>query len=228
MKLPTLIDLTTVLLILSGLPAAAQELPVTPYQARYQVTGAGIPLGELVVTLEAQGQSGYRMNSRVRPTGLAAMLLSERLDEEVTGVIHNGYPRPLSYRREQEGLEGDHTTRLDFDWQQGRIRARHDDKQALLPLDGMVLDPLSLQIAAMRDLQQGRSPQHYTLVDKTELKTYRIRREGEELLDTPLGKVQAVRITQRKPDSSRITRLWFAPDMEYLLVQIAQERKGRE
>lgn len=91
-----------------------------------------------------------------------------------------------------------------------------------------MLDPLSLNLQVMWDLQRGRVPGEYRLVDETELKSYQIKNEGEETLETPLGKLRAARISQSKPGKTRITTFWFAPELHFLPVRVEQKKDGKE
>jgi len=208
--------------------AIAGELSVAPFQARYEVYGSGFSIGEAVMTLTAIGPDAYRMSSEVRPNGLATLLVSGQVSEAASGEIRDGAVQPARYTRRVETSRKTQDVRLHFDWAANRIQARDNQAQATLPLSPGVVDPLSLNLAVMRDLQRGRLPEHYTLVEETELKTYQVRKEGEETLDTPLGKLRAVRISQSKPGKTRITTFWFAPDLHYLPVRVAQEKKGKE
>ena len=206
----------------------AANLPVAPFQARYEVYGSGFSLGEAVMTLAATGATGYRMSTEVRPNGLAALLVSGRLDENVSGEIREGQVWPDQYERRTETRRRTQTVQLRFDWPAGQVQARSDQQQARLQLAPGVLDPLSLNLRVMWDLQRGRLPDRYTLVDETELKTFQVRNEGEETLNAPLGSLRTLRVSHSKPGKTRITTFWFAPAMNYLPVRVAQEKKGKE
>ncbi len=228
MKLFPIVALTASLALGPSMAASADGLSVAPFQARYEVYGSGFSIGEAVMTLTAAGPDAYRMSSEVRPNGLATLLVSGQVSEAASGEIRDGAVQPAQYTRRVETSRKTQNVQLRFDWAANRIQARDNRAQATLPLSPGVVDPLSLNLAVMRDLQRGRLPEHYILVDETELKTYQVRREGEETLDTPLGKLRAVRISQSKPGKTRITTFWFAPDLHYLPVRVAQEKKGKE
>ena len=217
------------LLLLSPLATAANDsLPVAPYQARYEVYASGFSIGEAVITLAATGPGTYQMTSDVRPNGLVALLASGRIHEQVSGEIREGAIRPSQYERLLEtGKKSDHM-QLWFDWSAGQVQARHNADQATLPLAPGVVDPLSLQLLVMKDLQRGQLPGEYSLVDRTEIKTYQIRNQGQETLDTPLGKLNTILINQYTPGKTRMTTFWVAPDLQYLPVRIMQEKKGKE
>lgn len=216
------------LLTLNLSVTVADGLPVTPFQARYEVYASGFSVGEAVVTLTADGPNAYHMSSDVRPNGLVAVLASGRIHEQVNGEIRNGVIRPDRYERLLDSGRKSNHMQLHFDWSAAQVQARHDSEQATLPLSPGVVDPLSLQLVVMGDLKRGRTPSQYSLVDKTEIKTYQIRNQGEETLDTPLGSLRTVRINQYTPGKTRMTTFWVAPERQYLLVRIAQEKDGKE
>lgn len=117
---------------------------------------------------------------------------------------------------------------LRFDRSARRVEARSNAQQAILPLSPGVIDPLSLHLAVMQDLERDHLPEQYTLIDGTELRTYQIRNEGEEILKTALGSLSTVRISQAQTGGSRITTFWFAAELQYLPVRITRQKKGRE
>ena len=208
--------------------AAGDELPVAPFQARYEVYGRGFSLGEAVISLVATGSGGYQMSSDIQPNGLVALLASARIREQVSGEIRDGQIWPARYERLMDTGRKSNNMQLRFDWRAGQVEARSGAEQATLPLSPGVVDPLSLQLMVMGDLKRGRVPDQYSLVDKTQIKTYQIRNQGEETLDTPLGRLRTVRINQYTPGKTRMTTFWVAPDLQYLLVRISQEKNGKE
>lgn len=215
-------------LLFGAVATAADGLPVAPFQARYEVYASGFSVGEAVVTLTAAGPNGYQMSSNVRPNGLVALLASGRIQEQASGEVYEGAIRPLQYDRQLDAGRKSSHMQLRFDWPAGQVEARHNADQATLPLAPGMVDPLSLQLLVMGDLQRGQVPPQYRLVDKTEIKTYQIRNQGEETLSTPLGELRTVRINQYTPGKTRMTTFWVAPDRQFLLVRIAQEKDGKE
>lgn len=215
-------------LLLPSLVFAADPLPVPPYQARYEVFASGFAVGEAIITLSAPKPGAYRMSADARPNRLAAILASSRVHEQVSGELQEGAIRPRDYERQLEAAKKSEHMQLTFDWAAGQLQARNNAERATLPLTPGVVDPLSLQLMVMRDLRSGRLPDHYSLVDKTEIKTYQIRNLGQETLNTSLGKLKTTRINQFTPGKTRMTTFWVAPDLHYLLVRISQEKRGKE
>ena len=87
MTLPIRVALLGGLLALSPALALPDYLPVKPFQARYEVYGSGFSIGEAVMSLNAAGANAYQMRTRVRPNGLAAMLVSGQIDEQASGCL---------------------------------------------------------------------------------------------------------------------------------------------
>lgn len=212
----------------AGAHSQSNDLPVDPFQTHFEVYAAGFSAGEAVMTLVATGPGAYQMRSEVRPNALAALLVSGQIDEKARGEIRDGAIHPLQYQRRVETAKKNQAVELDFDWTARQIQARNGQKQAILPLSSGVMDPLSLNLQVMWDLQRGRLPAEYQLADETELKSYQIRNEGEETLETSLGKRHTIRISQAKPGKSRVTTFWFAPDLRYLPVRVQQTKDGKE
>ncbi|RUQ35822.1 MAG: DUF3108 domain-containing protein [Candidatus Competibacteraceae bacterium] len=208
--------------------AAADDLPVTPYQAHYEVYASGFSVGDAVVTLTSPGPGDYRMTSDVTPNGLVALLASGKIREQVDGAIDKGAIQPSRYERLLNTGRKSTEMQLQFDWATGQVQARNGSDQAVLPLSPGTVDPLSLQLLVMGDLKRGHVPTQYSLIDKVEIKTYQIRDQGEEMLDTSLGRLKTRRINQYTPGKTRMTTFWVAPELQYLLVRIVQEKNGKE
>ena len=49
--------------------------------------------------------------------------------------------------------------------------------------------------------------------------------EGEEIINTPLGKLKTIKLTRHKPNSRRETTLWCALDLHYLPVKVENIEK---
>ena len=100
-----------------------------------------------------------------------------------------------------------------------------------MPLHAGILDKSSYQLALQKDVATGEDSLSYIVLDGDDLDTYDFRRLGDEVIETPLGTLNTVKVERvRDPgESQRKTTLWFAKDWGYLLVQLNQvERDGKE
>ena len=64
----------------------------------------------------------------------------------------------------------------------------------------------------MVELLSGRTPDHFSLLNKDKLRVYHYKREGEATVKTPFGDVATVIYSSQADYSPRITRFWCAPD----------------
>jgi len=199
--------------------------PLEPFEAGFTAYRYGIPIGEVALTLIDEGGGRYSMRSGVRPSGPVSLIVSVEIDERVVGELEDDIPHPVSYRRQQTGDKERQVT-LAFDWDGQTVSANKDGRETTLALRSRVVDPLSFYLLTMLDLKNGRSPDAYTLVMGNRLKTYQVRRHGEEILETPLGKLATVRIGRQRQGSSRVTAFWYAPDLGFLPVQVANIEDG--
>lgn len=210
------------------LAQAAGEQPIAPFQARYELYGMGLPLGEAFMTLDYPEPNRYVMRFQVRPNRLVALLASNQVQEQASGEIRNAEVQPTQYAQQADTGGETRDIQLRFDRSAGRVEARNNAEHAILPLSPGVTDPLSLHLTVMWDLERDQLPKQYTLIDGTRMRAYQIRNEGEETLKTALGELHTMRISQAQSGGSRITTFWFATDLQYLPVRITRQKKGRE
>lgn len=88
-------------------------------------------------------------------------------------------------------------------------------------------DPVSIQIATMVALMNGRQPGEIPLIESPRVKHYRYTYERAERLVTAAGTFDTLVYRSVRLGSSRETELWLAPSLDYLAVQVEQRRKGR-
>ncbi len=214
------------LLTLGG-AALAHAAPPPAFTARYQLALYGTPVGESVLSLSYTG-GRYTMRSSTRAEGPAALLVRDRLEERAEGELGPDGPRPLAYAHRRSGGKDEESVRIAFDRARGEVRVDDDGQQAAFTLAGDMLDPLSLQLAVMWRLAEGRPLGAVTLVDDAEPERPTLAEQGRERVRTALGELEAIRLARDKPGGKRVTTFWFAPQFAYLPVQVTQLRKGRE
>lgn len=216
-------------LVWLSLGQAADGLPVTPFEARYNgfvaLTDSPINMrvnGKLEMALRDTGDGQYRMDYELK--GLIGSVKAR-----ANGVFQNDNLRPLTYKQKIKGIKQSRTD-MNFDWQQNTLAVSEDEESETLPLKERVVDPLSLHLLVMWDMQQDQTPRQYTLISGVRLKDYTINMEGEETLQTPVGDLRTLRVrsSRVKAGSDRVTKLWLAPELDYLPVQMVHENDGEE
>ncbi|MDT8310810.1 MAG: DUF3108 domain-containing protein [Methylophaga sp.] len=210
------------LLLASGLHAE----PLPDFYANYQVELNGIQAGELKQTLSTDAAGQRKFVSITQAKGVFAFIKPDVIEETSLWIYHADRIRPMFYRYSREGGNKDKLLTMDFYWDIGEVHI--DDREHPWDLDikNNTLDKLVYQLQLMHDLSDKRNQLTYTIADGGKLKHYEIVRLGEEIIDTPLGKINAVKLTrERDADSDRKTTLWCAPELGYLPVKLEHIEK---
>ncbi|MYM65000.1 DUF3108 domain-containing protein [Pseudomaricurvus sp. HS19] len=130
--------------------------------------------------------------------------------------------RPQTYSYNRTGLGRDRTALLTFDHDQGKVTNNVQNKPWSMDVPTDVQDKLSYQLQLRADLINGKELMEYQVADGGRLKTYRFAVEGEEVIDTPVGRLNTVRVKRLRKDNDRVTLIWLARDWDYLIVRIQQ------
>lgn len=133
---------------------------------------------------------------------------------------------PLHYSYARRGLSKDRTAELSFDWKNKTVTNNVQKTSWQMDIAQKVQDKLSYQIQMQQDLLNGQKNFVYQIADGGRLKEYKFVTVGEEMLDTPLGKVNTIKVKRSRENDERVTYAWLAKDWNYLLVRLQQEEKG--
>ena len=133
---------------------------------------------------------------------------------------------PLHYSYARRSLGKDRTAELSFDWNSKTVTNNVQKTSWQMDIAQKVQDKLSYQIQMQQDLLNGQKDFTYQIADGGRLKEYKFMTVGEEILDTPLGKVNTIKVKRSRENDTRVTYAWLAKDWNYLLVRLQQEEKG--
>ena len=130
---------------------------------------------------------------------------------------------PLHYEYAQTGLSAS-VESIEFDWTNGLAESRSDDESWQLELSPGVLDKLSYSVQIGQDiLSKDLEEFRYEVLDENQFDDHLYQITAREVLDTPLGKLNTVKIERiRSSESRRRTTVWLASDWDYLLVRLEQ------
>ena len=96
-----------------------------------------------------------------------------------------------------------------------------------LPIQPGLLDELSVHVALMQALSDGRTPEGFVMLDGDHIKEYLYTAEGEERLQTEVGEYDTVIFRSSRPNSRKGTWFWCAPELGYLPLKI-ERRDGKD
>ena len=209
--------LTVLLLVVSD---ASQASEPRPYDAHYIAKAFGI---------SAQALRRQTLTSPQQFT-LENSLILTVFGAKVGSVVETSVFRwddglivPLHYEYLQTGLSAS-TERIDFDWESMTAESDSDGDAWHLDLEKGALDKLSYSVQLGQDIANKALEEfHYQVLDEDGFYDHLYQITTQEILDTPLGKLNTVKIERiRESDSLRRTTVWLASDWDYLLVRLEQ------
>jgi Protein of unknown function (DUF3108) len=208
------------------LEAAAAAAPdqLKPFEASYTWMWHGLTVAVSTVKLEHRDDT-WTYRSKSEPRGIGRMLSERPTQESVLQVTDAGV-RPLSYKADDGTSSTKRDADVKFDWDHGHISGVYEDTPVDMPLSPGIQDDLSVQIALMVELLQGRTPEKFSLLSGNSVREYRYSRDGEETLTTPAGTVKTIIYRSEKAGSPSVTRFWCAPSLGYIPLRVEQKRKG--
>lgn len=215
------------LILLTLLPQwlLAQDIP--DFSANYLVKLNGLQAGELKRVLVSNGDGTRLFSSSTQAKGAFAFFKPDLVEESSTFQSNGESILPLSYLYQRTGGKKEKYLHLDFDWQKQRVHINDKNQPWKLHIPENTLDKLVYQLALMSDLGSDKTQFSYQIADGGKIKTYQINTLETELVSTPLGEVQAVKLIRlRNKPSGRQTILWCAPALHYLPVKLEHTEKG--
>ncbi len=218
--------LAVILLPLLPAVTVAGGLEAWPaFSARYSVTLAGVKSAETVVSLARDGDGRCRYRQVARPVGMAALLSSDRAVQVSRLLCDERGIRPLEFLSRRPKGDADDNAHLLFDWDAGVVENRGAGDHWRITLRPGTQDSLSMQLALMAALREGRSRIEVPVAVRGRIKHYRFERVGEERVDTPAGDFMAIKLARTDDDRDR-SWFWLAPELDYLLVRFVKKKKN--
>ena len=198
--------------------AAEQEPPF--FNATYKLFNSGLEIAQMERTLRQQENNEYIYSSTTETVGLVAMLHKDHIAEVSHWKLAGGRIIPLQYTYVRNGSRKDRRITIDFDWDKKVINNQSNERRRQMVLQIGIMDKLLYQYALMRDLLNNQAEMAYDVTDGGKMKKYNFEKLEEEIVHTPLGDLQTVKLHKIKhADKSKLI-IWSAPALKYLPVKI--------
>ncbi|MBN0986625.1 DUF3108 domain-containing protein [Amphritea pacifica] len=211
------------LLLVSAAPGHASEL-FKPFRAVYKAQwDMGISFGG-----NAIGELKRRGDSWV--SSLTAEALIAEVHEFSEFTIQDQSVQPQHYEYHRKVIGGNKNAVLQFNWNTGTVLNDVSKKPWTMDVAPGTQDNLSYQMQLRLDLAAGKDDLVYKVADGGKIKTYPFIKLGTETVTTAIGSFEAVKIQRdRGSDSKRETYIWFAPELDYIVIKLQQvEKSGKE
>ena len=200
-------------------PTSHAEPPVAPFTLDYHLKSEGIPFTVTATrTLKPLQDGLWKMEVQAK-NWLGEIRETTLFDWQkcIPESTYYGY-----YRR---GLGRVKEAKLHLDREAGVAASERTDKPIHnYPITDQATDELSVSLALQCSLQAGERDIKLQVADERSMEAHRYRVVGEEQLKIDGKLVETVKVQrQRGANSKRQTYMWFAPQHDYLLVQLLQE-----
>ena len=189
------------------------------YNAQYAVYRNGKLIGKAEFTFEQTGENWVIRSEGSGTHGLARLLGAQ--DSEYTiGQLSNGRFLPEQYIHHTRVAEFDNKWTADFDWQENRVLITKGMESLPLVMNPVALDGLSLKIELQRRLRDDDPDMMFFLVDEDEISEQKFRVLRPEIIETSLGCLQTTPVERVRVGSTRYTRAWHAPGLDFITVRM--------
>lgn len=212
--------------VLAAGTSAVQATELSTYETRYEVQRGGSNYGEALrrVSLNDGTYSLYT------ETEISLLFLSDRRRFWSEFTVDNGQVKSNTFDYKRSGTGRNKGFSGTFD-HANKVIINNESKQTL-PLDASkyAMDEAASIEQLRLDLQHSKNDSfvYYVLDEKGQAEELTFRRAGTEQLQLPYGAVEAIKVERVRENSSRETDYWFAPDLDYVLVKMAQREDGDE
>jgi len=149
-------------------------------------------------------------------------------EESRMTYVSDSVLRPSSYVHNRKGFGNEHDKDLRFNWDDDTVTDLLNPKREPLEVEDPCYDKLGYQTQIRLDLMQDPNLERkeYFVSNSIRNRVYTIVRVGEEVLDTPLGKLNTIKLKREGGAEDREVLVWVAPDWDYLLVRMDQTKKA--
>lgn len=200
-------------------PAGTPTMALKPLSSSYS---AAIDKG-----VSIKGNAVRRLEPRADGTWLYRFDVDSFLadiEESLHFRWQNNRVVPLRYRYKLSGLMiRDRERSIDFNRDTQTVSGHFEGDKFQMDLKENALDPLGFQLQLMQDLKAGKREITYSVTNDGDYDESTFAVLGEETLETALGELKTLKAQKvRDPDSKRETLMWFAPELDYLLVRLVQ------
>lgn len=202
-----------------------QAAELQPFVASFTVDWHGMTAGNASLALRQTGPDAWSYESHNNARGLFRLALPGEIRQSTEFRIRNGHIQPLHFLGDDGTNRTDKDVELRFDWDTMSVRGIAENKPVELTVEPGTQDGMSVQIALIHELLQGRTPAGFRMVDKNVVKDYLYSHEGSETVQTEVGTVVTQIYRSRRPDSQRGTWFWCAPSLGYTPVKV-ERRNG--
>ena len=217
-----IVVLFTIILSSPSASTFSQAAVLLEYSAEYEASANGLA-ATATRSLINVSENTYRLSNSLEASFAGKTFAN--LNQASEFILEDNKIIPQNYFYQLMGISRTSHT-ISFNWDAKIALSMEDDENWQLPLSDGVIDQLSYQIAmrqALIDKSGSQTTFSYDIVDGDAIETQQYRVVGEEVLPTPLGELNTLKLERiREASDERVTKIWLAVDWNYLLTRIEQ------
>lgn len=200
----------------------AQDTTLTEFSANYNGYRNGLKIGTAKQSLVQREDGLYQLNYE---SHASLFILSDHREEESVFALEDDKLIPLSYQYERTGTGKDKFLTINFDDDLHQFTVNQDVPQKWTN----ELDNQLYRYDFQRKLSINAPKLTYDIINsRGDAKTYRLAIVEEETLKLPYGELSTVKAKIVRDSNKRETFIWFAPELDYLMVRLQQFKNGKE
>ena len=222
MNIPLRLAGTLLICFLAGSASAIED-----FTAEYTIYKGVVKMGSLTRSLSLSKANDYVYDSRMSTSGIASLFARRSVHETSSGRFNGDRFVPHSYAYDKNN--GEKKFQLRFDYDNNQVARADSEGKWQTQMPEIVFDKLVYQLQFMIDLArpQPPNPLHYEIADKNRLKHYQVDVLPPEVVQTPYGEFEAVRLERVKSGSKKRTTVWCAERLGWLPVKVEyRDKKG--
>lgn len=205
---------------------SADALTPRGFLITYEVRFAAFR-GELALELLQRDGDDYRIRATTAGRGIARMFMGKDTAEESNFSFTDGRVISRSYKLDDGSKADKNDSEINFDWETGIAHSVYEQELAELPLSGEVYDRISADVVTIMDLRNGNEPRTLYIAEKNDIREYTFEAHGRETIEFQGGELETVKYLRTRTGSSRNVMIWYAPELDYLPVQMEQFKRGK-
>lgn len=221
---PTLL-LASLLAVTAATPLLADDVPLTPYRADYEVLRNGKAIGSSHTELRQQGDTWTWRSNTAGERGMAWMV-GLKVEQSLEFRWQDGLPLPTRSTYEQQATLGNRSVEVAYDWSAQRYRLKDRKGDHTHALDPGATDRYGSGVSVAAMLARGETDFTLRVAHADGLRDWRFRVAGEETIESPAGPVRTLRVERVRDDDDRSTVTWVDPARNYVVVRMLQVEDG--
>lgn len=198
------------LLFVMAIPIQGFCANLKTYQATYNLYWHGIKVGNSTQTLQKLNANRYLVEWTSLPL---LSFLPFHSFEKSEFYLKNNQIYPIAYHYKIQNKK--------------KIKSGEMLFNQMPSLPHKAQDKISLYFQFRQDLALQKNNFRYTVIEPEKIKHYTFKVINETHLKSTIGVLKTIQVEYISDNKERLTKVWLAKDLDYLIVKLQQFKKGK-